>query len=237
MLTFRWPRSDEHTSIIGQNGSGKTQLAAFILTQYDWSKRRGIIIDFKREPLFAKVKGIKQLGWFGKPPWRVPRSPGLYLVQPEPWEDDAIEAFLYAVWHKGNTLLYIDEAHMIPKQHGGALQALLTQGRSKHIQMIVLTQKPSWVSRFVFSEAKFFSVFYLQDIRDRRLVENFVPAPLDDVLQPYHSYWFDSGQRQLFTLQPVPAASNIIASLDERLPRQWWQSYAREIRAPVKRSG
>lgn len=233
---FQLPRWDEHLSVIGQNGSGKTQLAAWVLSLAHFERMPYVIIDFKREPLFAKVRGIKQLGLFnGKPPWHRPRRPGLYILQPQPWEDDAVEDFLYSVWAKGKCGLWFDEAHILKHQEKGAFQALLTQGRSKRIPLIVLTQKPSWVSRFVFSEAKYFSVFHLNDERDAKVVENFVPraklemlslhrfgsADWNSALPRYCSYWYDTGQRELFDLLPVPDAQTITATLDARLPRRW----------------
>lgn len=222
-MPFRLPTFSEHVSIIGQNGSGKTQLAAWLLSKIDWTKRRGVIIDYKREQLFRPLKDIKLIGMFrGRPPWKMPRKPGLYIVQPEPWEKEEIESFLYAIWQRGKTLVYVDEAHMLPKQDEGAFQALLTQGRSKQIPMIVLTQKPSWVSRFVFSEAKHFSVFHLNDERDKKTVQQFVPIDLSRRLEPFHSYWHDTTQYETFILDPVPDQRTIQAELDARLPRQWW---------------
>lgn len=221
MPEFHLPGTDEHLSVIGQNGSGKTQLAAWVLSRAAFDRMPWVIIDYKREQLFSRVPGIKLLGSFrGHPPWKVPKHPGVYILQPEPWEKSELEDFLYTVWRKGKCGVYIDEAHMLPKQDEGAFQALLTQGRSKKIPMIVLTQKPSWVSRFIFSEAKYFSIFHLNDRRDKKTVEEFAPIDLDEPLEQFHSYWFDTSQRHTFLLDPVPDASKIISDINARLPRQ-----------------
>jgi hypothetical protein len=224
IMPLRWPRPDEHTSIIGQNGSGKTRLAAYIVSTYDYTKRRGIIIDYKREPLFAPIRDIQQLGSFGgNPPWRVPRRNGLYIVQPDPDEQESVERLLFDIWKKGNTLLYIDEAHMLPENgHSAAFRAILTQGRSKRIQGIILTQRPVWVSPFVFSEAKFFAVFYLSARQDRNRVNEFVPANLDNDLDKYCCRWYSTGDRELYHLKPVPDAATIQSAIASHLPRRRW---------------
>lgn len=216
---MRLPNSTEHISIIGQNGSGKTQLAAWVLSLANWTSRPAVIIDYKHEELFAQIDGVKPLGSFnGRPPWKRPRNAGLYIVQPHPWEKEEMEALLYSIWRKGNCIVYFDEAHMLPKQEDGAFQALLTQGRSKKIQLIVLTQRPAFVSRFVMSEAKFFSVFHLNDKRDRQTVASFVPIPWDYDLPQYHSYWFDVAKREKLHLSPVPARDTILDTFASRAP-------------------
>lgn len=224
-MEFRLPNNTEHVSVIGQNGTGKTQLAAWLLSRASFDKMPWVIIDYKREQLFARTHGIQQLGLFGgRPPWKRPRRPGLYIIQPQPWEKDELEDFLYNIWRKGKCGVYFDEAHMIPKQEDGAFQALLTQGRSKQIPLIVLTQRPAYVSRFVMSEAKFFSIFHLNDRRDRDTVASFVPVPKDYDLPKYHSYWHDVGDRTTFVLQPVPEANIIRSRIEARLSerRSFW---------------
>jgi hypothetical protein len=247
-MPFRLPNNSEHLSVIGQNGTGKTQLAVWVLSranfsEYDidgkllpdeqryyidrkgWQRSRAqpwIIIDYKRERLLNNErlkKRIVELS-LSSP---LPKKPGLYIVHPQPWDSDALEDFLYRIWNQENIGVYFDEAHMIPKQDQGAFQALLTQGRSKHIPLIVLTQKPSWVSRFVFSEAKYFSIFHVQDIRDQKTVQQFAPVSFSNDLPEYWSKWYDTRERKEYDLQPVPAASTLIATLEARLPRRWWR--------------
>lgn len=222
---FRLPKTDEHVSIIGQNGSGKTQLAAWLVAMSNYDTFPTVIIDYKRERLFSHIEHAQLLGTFrGRPPWNPPKKPGIYLLQPEPWEEDPIEDFLYKVWRRGKTRLYFDEAHMIPKQNGGAFQAILTQGRSKRIPCVILTQRPSWASRFIFSEAKFFSVFHLNDERDRKTVESFVPVDLSQQLPKFHSYWHDTSENKTNVLTPVPSANTIIEQFNSKLPkpRRWF---------------
>jgi hypothetical protein len=219
---FRLPRWDEHLAVIGQNGSGKTRLATWALSHAHFDRIPYVIIDYKREQLFERIEGIQLLGAFrGRPPWKAPKRPGLYIVQPNPDEEEEIEKFLYSVWRKGRCGLYLDEGLQLPNQRNGAFQALLTQGRSKRIPMIVLVQRPSLVSRFIFSEAKYISVFRLIDRRDQQTVEGFAPIDFEKKLEPYWSQWYDTGQDHTFLLQPVPSDDTIVSTIDQRLPRRW----------------
>jgi hypothetical protein len=58
------------------------------------------------------------------------------------------------VWAQENTGIYIDEGYMLGVRNP-ALNACLTQGRSKRIEMMILSQRPVWMSKFVFSESNY----------------------------------------------------------------------------------
>ena len=243
---MRFPNNTEHVSIIGQNGSGKTQFAAFLLSRSNFSdvdydgvklpqderyftdsrgrlQRRNqpwIIIDYKLDPLLNHRRLKKRIQTLSLTS-SIPTDPGLYIVHPGPNDAEALEDFLWRVWQQGKVGLWFDEAHMLPVQEKGAFQGILTQGRTKKIPCIVLTQKPSWVSRFVFSEAKFFCVFRLNDARDHKVVQNFVPVDMSKPLPRYHSYWYDSAEDEISVLQPAPNSETILSTFEHRMPRRW----------------
>lgn len=219
---FRLPGVSHQVSVIGHNGSGKTHLSTWLLSHANWTARPWLIVDFKLEPLFHDIQrmgpgSLRELSLDST----VPRKPGLYIVRPRPNEKDHLDEFLWRIWARGKTGLYVDEAHMMPLHptRHGAFQAILTQGRSKEIPRIVVTQKPSWVSPFVFSEANFYALFYLQDWRDKKRVLEFVPIPdkLEHDLPEYHSYWHDAGQRRTYTLHPVGDRDSILNRFRNRL--------------------
>lgn len=208
---FSLPRPDQHVSIIGRTGSGKTQQGAWLLSESDFDKRPHIIIDYKGDDLLNAIKGIQE-----SPLDNPPTQAGLYISRIMPGQDSEVDNFLWKIWAQNNTCLYIDESYMIDK-YSHAYNALLTQGRSKNINLYNLTQRPSYCSRFVFSEASHVSVFGLNDKRDRKTAESFVPLDLENKLPKYHSYWYDVNQDETFLMQPVPSRDIILDRFNERI--------------------
>jgi hypothetical protein len=98
-----------------------------------------------------------------------------------------------------------------------AFDAILTQGRSKRIPVIVLSQRPVWLSRFVFSEASYFQVFWLNDFRDRQTVQSFIPADTENRLPDFNSLWYDVGRDRVSRMLPVPARTTILETFRERM--------------------
>ncbi len=206
------PGSSHRTVIIGRTGSGKTQAGLFHLSSQDFHKRPWIIFDWKGDKLIAKIKPT----WIDirKDP---PRKPGLYVVRPLPNDEKTVTSYLWKVWANEKTGLYIDEGFMMGR-FNAAYRAILTQGRSKHIPVITLTQRPAWLDQFVFTEANFFQVFHLNALKDRIRVAEFVPSfDTRKQFEPYHSIWYDVDNHHSAELRPVPSASSIVAAFKARV--------------------
>lgn len=213
MVTLSLPTDRQRVTVIGKTGSGKTQAAAWLLARRSYTTKPWIIFDFKHEDLFEEIPNIREIGL--KP--KVPRHAGLYIVRPDPSEKEEVEELLREIWRRERIGIYIDEGYMIPK-NSSALQAILTQGRSKQIPVIMLTQRPVDVSRFVFSEADYIQCFQLTDRRDMKTVEEFARLPLDTPLPgPYYSWWWDNTRNFKAILQPVPSKDTILALFKSRL--------------------
>jgi hypothetical protein len=212
MPGFRLPRDDQRTLIFGRTGSGKTQYGAWLLSESAFHKRPTVIVDYKGDALLNSSPHIEEIALTD----RLPSAPGLYIVHPKPDDDELVEAWFWSVWQRENIGLYIDEGYMVPDK--GALRALLTQGRSKHIPAIILTQRPVWITRFAVSEADFYTAFHLNSDKDRKTVEAFLPhGALDMRLTKYHSRWYDVGEDTLLTVGPAPSADRITERFNERL--------------------
>lgn len=222
---FTLPNRWQQVSIMGRNGSGKTQMGAWILSHSRYDLQPYVIIDYKYDGLLNDIPRIKEIEVTS----RIPKVPGLYIVHPAPHQIAEVEALLWRIWDREKTGLYIDEAHIVPNK--GAFQAILTQGRSKRIPRIVLTQRPAWVNRFTFSEANFYSVFHLNDYQDQKRVQDFVPVNLSRPLEKYHSYWHSVDDYLTFHLKPVGSRDSILERFDERMPRSWFGSRNRARRA------
>lgn len=214
-MTYELPRSDKRTVIVGSTGSGKTVLANWLLSSRDYSERPWYIVDFKGDDLIAKV-GAKEISIYSPPP----KKPGLYVVRPRfGWDDDALEAWLYAIWQNEDCGLYIDEGYMIPK-NSKAFRAIITQGRSKNIECIVLVQRPVWVDKFLFSEANHFYVMKLQLDSDRKCVSDYLDGTAIWRLPKFHSFWYNADEQEGIFLSPVPRRSKILETFATRRERE-----------------
>lgn len=211
----RLPGPTDRLLIIGQTGSGKTQAGVWHLSKMDWHEKPWIIYDFKGDDLLNEI-GATEL-----PVSSVPDKPGLYIVHPLPHQSDEVESQMWKLWARENTGIYVDEGYMVDNS---AWNAILTQGRSKHIPVIVLAQRPAWLTRFMLSEVGYFQVFYVQHPKDRERLKGFIPsdtgASLDERLPKYHSYYYDVGSDSLRKMAPVPDRQAIITEFESRMNSQ-----------------
>jgi len=204
------PSDSQRIAIVGRTGSGKTQSAAWHLSKRSFDTKPWIMFDYKGDELLNEIEGTQEIDLA-----TVPKKPGLYIVHPLPDDNESVENYLWQIWANENIGLYFDEGYMIGDSP--ALRAILTQGRSKHLPVIILSQRPVWLSRFVFSESDFFQLFHLNDVRDRKTMRAFVPADLDARLPQYHSYYYDVANDQITILSPVPKREEILETFSERL--------------------
>lgn len=216
---FRWPEGDSRLTLIGATGTGKTTAGMWFLSHANFAKRPWVAVDFKREELFDKVgfPPIRQLT-LGTLPKK--RDRGLFLVSPLPGEEEQLTAWLWRVWERGNVGLFIDEASLMPDN--AAFQAILQQGRSKRIPVIACTQRPVAVKRALFSEASYFGIWRVQDRRDYKVIEGFVPLDFDRIdLPPRHWVWYDVAHNVSLRMRPVPPPQAVAGELHRALRPHW----------------
>ena len=222
---FRMPDLSHRVTVNGRTGSGKSQFGSWLLSEAPFDQIPYIVIDYKgeRNDLLNSIERAHDHD-FRK---ALPKTPGIYRIHPSPYDDDAVERFLFKVYQTGNIGLMFDEAIMIPNQrkNRSAFVAILTQGRALRIPSIVLTQRPSFVSRYAFTEANFYALFELNDMKDVDTVSGF--APVDDPEHPawnfhkklaqYSCRWYDLEKHYSCVIKPVPEKQKILARFDERL--------------------
>jgi len=212
------PSPDNRTVVIGSTSSGKTQFAVWLLSTRNFDVKPWIILDFKKDKLLAKL-GATEWSLRKKPP----KQPGLYLIQPLPGDDMLVSLFMRNCWAQEDIGIYIDEGYMMPKfapNFHRWFRACLTQGRSKKIEMIILSQRPVWMDKFVFTEASFFALFKLNSMEDRKYVSNFLDGTKYKVLPKYHCLWYDVDNQVTSVFKPVPMAQGLLSIFYTRLSRK-----------------
>lgn len=205
-MPLKWPGDEDHLLICGRNGSGKTVGGVWHLSGKDFNKQPWLVLNTKGDPLLNQLAGIEGIKTIGID--ETPGDKGLYIVNPLPHETMEVDGLLGRVWSKGNCGTYIDEGYAIEEDRN--LNALLTQGRSRKCPVIILSQRPSWLTKFAFSECNFVHLFNLQIQDDRKKIGQIVPVDKDYRLRPHFSYWYDVKDDTLSSLAPVPPPAVLV---------------------------
>lgn len=231
MTEVRTPNDTNRTIVLGRTGTGKSQFAINLLSEQNWNEIPWVIIDFKGEDLLEDIlnenpNSIRII----TPKSNPPKSPGLYYMKCNPIDDDElIEVFMRKMHKQGNIGLYVDEGYMMPKfGNTPGFTLLQTQGRSLHIPMICLYQRPVWMSRFAIAQSDFRAIFKQDDNRDEKVIKEFVksvtlpngqklgPTELEQ-LPDYYCLWYDVGRGKTAILQPAPDRNIILQKFRSRL--------------------
>jgi hypothetical protein len=213
---IRLPSIQDRTVIIGATGSGKTVAGLWHLSRQPIDQMPWLIIDYKGDDNISSIPYAQHVA-IG-----APLLNGVYVVHPMLRDKEALEQQLWNIWNQEQTGILVDEGFMLADSE--AFNTILMQGRSKRIPVIVLTQRPVFVSRFVFSEASFIQVFRVIDKRDRKTISEFTPifgnknsSSSDETLPPFYSYYYDVAAHHLVTLKPVPPMPAINRAFAEKL--------------------
>jgi len=229
---FEFPGPTDRVTINGMTGSGKSTFAIWLFAESaDFERRPWIFLDFKGEDIINRAlheKLFKPL----KITADLPQNPGIYVVHHNARNGQGpVSEFLWSVYERGKTGLFLDEATMVPElrgegNSGGPFQSILSQGRSKGIPTYVLAQRPVHVNNMVFTENNFYSAFELASKEDLKKVKSHIPSSStnfekvwgdDVVLKDYWSRWYDRKRKSSMFIRPVPDANKIIATLKERV--------------------
>lgn len=209
---LKLPGVSDRTIVIGRTGTGKTVMGVWLLSHYPLDQMPFVIIDFKGDEHIEKIPYQKECNFSYVPGQK---ETGIFVVHCTPYdcnptgrgEDSPLDKYLLKLWARENIGVFVDEAYIVGDSE--ALNLCLTQGRSKHIPMILCSQRPAWVTRFAFSEASYISVFDLNDERDKDTVEGFTPIDFyeEDELEKYHSFWYEVGENKVYRFAPVDPSS------------------------------
>lgn len=212
---MRLPGDSHHHLVVGTNGSGKTQAGIWSLSRRSITRRPWIVYDFKGDELINEIPYAQHIELKD-----VPEKPGVYITHPHPDDIIPVRMQMRRIWERGNIGVFCDEGYMIcnPQSPNPEFRSILTQGRSKHIPVIILSQRPVWLDRFCFSEASFFQAFRLNDKRDRQVMGSFMAdADLNERLPDFHSWFYDVPDNKLVICKPVPDKPDILSVFEQRL--------------------
>ena len=215
---FRLPNARERAVVFGRTGSGKTVFMTWLLSHASIDERPWIIIDHKNDGYLAKLPRVQKIR-LGE----LPKSPGLYIVNPSYKEDEAVDNYLHAILTRGNTGVFTDEGSAIkqaePRYVG--LKALFAQGRSKRTPVLFATQRPSWINKSVLSEGDYYALFHLQNGEDRDRARSFMgDIDLEQRLDEYFCHWYDVKQNASFKIRPVNEDETFERLEDRLRPRR-----------------
>jgi hypothetical protein len=204
---FRLPRDDEHVAIIGRNGTGKTHFGIWMLSERSWTTKPWFVLNTKGEPIIDDMiphtidYDIRD---------RIPRQPGVYEARPlvgDKKDQETLDNFYKRLWEKQNVGVFVDEGYVSTGLKW--FRAILTQGRSRRVPMIVLLQRPVWADRFIWSEASHYAAFDLNLEDDRETTGKMIPGYKSVKLPRYHSIWHDVKADLTIGLTPAPDAGTI----------------------------
>jgi hypothetical protein len=207
------PSDTEHVAIIGRNGSGKTQFATWMLSERSYDKMPWIVLNFKGDDLIDEIPGHREMAITDA----IPKSPGIYVTSPviASKEDQALlDDFFRRCWERQNVGIYVDEGYMATGLKW--FRAVLSQGRSRHVPMIVISQRPVWMDRFVWSEASRYAAFDLNLQDDKETADKMIPGYRQVNLPAFHSVWHDVKSDRTVILTPAPDRETILAAFRSR---------------------
>jgi hypothetical protein len=246
-LTDYFPAKGERALSIGKTGSGKTLFNRWLLERLPDAPV--IIYDTKHDPKFDRLpnnmvagslaeiyEGLDHLGVdyvIVRPPPAITANPAALdrILQRHEEEWRGVDAYIDELYHFHNG-----------GRAGPGLSGLYTRGRSRGITTIGSTQRPAWVSGFIFSETQLFYLFRLTRESDRKKVDDFIPGFAElPVLKKFSFYAHrDDGDDETPKLmKPVPvdeseklgytdhsetpeaATSNEDSEATERQPTVW----------------
>lgn len=206
----------ERGLVLGQTGSGKTVGAIWHLRET--SQTPVIIFDTKIEDAFNTIAlpdestEFLESGEDFLTQWKKRKQPDYLIVRPEAYEladPRLLDELLQEFYGRGKSaFVYIDECYQwhINGQAGAGLTGILTRGRSKKMTTLLSSQRPAWISRFCFTEVQKYYVYRLQDKRDMKSADNYIPNMSSCAIPAKFHFWFyESGEMEKpVYCSPVP---------------------------------
>lgn len=189
------PARGERALLVGQTGSGKSQLALWILERmenspiilYDTKSER-LLETLPRSRVVTSIAGVHQSV----------NDPTIdyiiFRISPQVRADsDALDDLLFYHYQNFRGIdVYLDELFAFSNngRAGTGLLSLLTEGRGLGITMLMAVQKPRYMSSFTISETQKYYVFFLADENDKKRIAEFIPGFRDLPAPPEFAFYY-----------------------------------------------
>lgn len=194
----------DRLAIVGETGSGKSELARYFFEQ---TRCRRLWVDPRHS---WRIEGVQPVYHVADIDWAAP----VIHVRP-PWFDRAFSDELYRSAFKRlrQAVIFTDEAYGVssPQWHGAGIDAVQTQGRELDLGHVVLIQRPVNVARTLYTEATHLFVFGGLDDDDLQTVRRgFTWLPLEQLREEVHRLprygylWIDRPRRIVKAGDPLP---------------------------------
>lgn len=192
----KW-KQGEHVIIVGDTGSGKTYLESKLLALRDHT----IVVKTKPDdikfPGYKKVRKYKDLLDLRTTKFVLDSGFDPYL------QHNNISNMINLAWRQEGWTIAVDETYYwtsvlkLERQ----LNMLLTQGRSKHLTLVVGMQRPAWISRFALSQATHAFIFRCEGRDLTTLAQALSPKVVGPVegLRGHDFVYFNRATREVVT--------------------------------------
>lgn len=196
-------RPDERWAIIGKSGSGKSVFARWIDYQYYASHWPIVIVDPKKRYVDA-ANGDE---WATSPgettiakPWQIrdgvfnpDARVQLYTPTFPALKDPVLDRLFFSLLERGGVVLHIEDMTQVANENNSpmGLAALMTDGRTAEVPLLLLAQRPVGIPRNMIDQAENFVFFRMPDIDDRtRAAKILGDKRVERIILPKRYFWY-----------------------------------------------
>lgn len=196
--------------IAGRTGSGKSSLGKWLLLR---SPGKWVILNPKHTAAYSTLPDsvkVSGMDWKKIDKFLSDRDTRFIIVNPHSREcnPDTLDAFVMKLHEDWRSVgLCCDELYTLHKSGvaGQGLIGWLTRGREIKQSFMGLTQRPAWLSQFLFSESDYIGAMRLSLAKDRkRMVEMTDNPQLGAQIPMHHWLWYDTVKEETDYFGPVP---------------------------------